>query len=326
MSKSTPRYKQQTYESLKVVAYQLLDWQKNNGPTFHTVKSDVAIDALDYIANAMNKWDRKCQEANRWKCSFLAIPTIRGMVTALGNKYQDKRKSIEFVRITSIYNILRLRDRGVRRLNDTLFALWLAIERYPDHKDWVSLRTVVEILGQEEMLYCISNNPLRRPYKLPWEEQDDPVTEYRIEYRRIRESRIKRRNHRTSTSMQVAIKKSDWLRKPRPDTSISNNHNNNTNPSEKTVYIDRDKKRNYSLVITEEDEEEEQILRELDNLDGIDLEEVGLGEEDALWLLSIMHKYGDDMSKQESHSKEASPDLIILSPVKRKQTILPKAP
>ena len=194
VQQSQRRYNYRKAENIKREALGYLFAYKQLS-CWHTIQSDVLIDALDYLINILTKWDDKSKQLNGWQSCFLMIKTLRNIQTRLKIKFSYFSKPIKFANIEAIYQTIDCVNAKIIPINNFIFGLLIAVERHPKRVDFVKLRSIIEIMAQNQMLYLIANYPSRnkRIYRLPWERIDDPVIEYRQKFMKKREKTIKER-------------------------------------------------------------------------------------------------------------------------------------
>lgn len=207
VEQSKIRYQYFQSQKIQNKVHKYLNAHKNLN-FLYILKSDAAIDGLDYFINVIEKWDEKSQEINGWTNCFLMIGTLRSILTGLKRKYGYLSKSIKFANVERIYQVSNAENKKVIPMNNLIFAIFIAIQEHQRHTDFVELQQILECIAQVQFLYLIPNYKSRgnRTYQLPWERIDDPIIEYRKKGFRKRENKIKTRKKVNPDPKQSKIK------------------------------------------------------------------------------------------------------------------------
>ena len=188
---SGTRYKYRNTKAQKI-AFDCIFFKNQTRLTF-TADVQLAKYSYEYIANIIAKWDERSKILNGWKNCFCTLQQMRAIYKQfkvkfeLGpnekNPYLDKK--ITFRTIQNLYQQLSLKDTYSRGLNQFLFAILLAVSKHRNIKDFENICDVLEILAQNQLIYCIGSYKSRgqRAFYLPWECPDDPIIHYRKRFK-----------------------------------------------------------------------------------------------------------------------------------------------
>ena len=206
VQQSQIRYKYLYNKNIQNKAKQYLKAYKHLN-VLYVLKSDHAIDGLDYFINILRKLDQKSKEINGWTSCFLIINIISEILKGLKQKYGYFSKSIEFANIEYIYQLSNAKNKKITPINNIIFGVLIAIQQHSKSTEFNELQQILECIAQYEMIYLIANYKSRgnRTYQLPWERIDNPVFEFRKKYFRTRENRIKNRKKVNLDSKQSKI-------------------------------------------------------------------------------------------------------------------------
>ena len=206
VQQSTIRYKYLHSNKIQQKAQKYLNVYKNIN-FLYILKSDLAIDGLDYFINILQIWDKKSKEINGWTSCYLTINVMKEILTGFKQKYGYLSKNIEFANIEHIYQISNTKNRKIIPINNLIIGLLIAIQEHSKYTDFHELQQILECMAQLQLLYLIPNYKSRgnRTYQLPWERIDDPVVEYRKKYIGKREKKIKIRKQVNPDKKQSKI-------------------------------------------------------------------------------------------------------------------------